>query len=325
MVGVLVLISVVICALYLIDKNKRLTELESNSQLTETSVGTIEYKIYGDKGPLVLSIHGTPGGYDSGGPDAGMAIEGCRVLSVSRPGYLRTPLAVGKTPEEQAKAFSALLESLNIEKVVVIAASGGGPSAICFAALFPEKTSALILEMAVSQSLESREEMPSFMKSDFLTWVLLSLMQKDFFFKENLKTLCPNPTTRQLLLEDPKKIELLKDGIWTIWPRSKRSQGQMNDLSQYKSLDLPASNIKAPTLIIHGSEDIDVPVIQSKKLAEQIPGSKLVVLEGVDHIVGYLAKIEEIGKIENSFIEGVILSCIQSINNPSETSEFFYS
>lgn len=304
--GVLVLVSVVICALYLIDKNKRLTELESNSQLAKTSVGTIEYKIYGDKGPVVLAIHGTPGGYDSGMPDVIVPIEGCRILSVSRPGYLRTPLDVGKTPEEQAKAFSALLESLNIEKVVVIAISGGGPSAICFAALFPEKTSALILQMALSQSLPSTvsDEEPFFMKSDFITWALFSLMQNDSVFKGALEGNIPNPTNRQLILKDPNKIEKVKDLMWILWPLSKRFQGRMNDMSQFKSLALPASNIKAPTLIIHGSEDINVPVIQSKKLAEQIPGSKLVILEGVDHM--FLSKFEEIGKIENSFIEDVI-------------------
>ncbi|MEJ2286831.1 MAG: alpha/beta hydrolase, partial [Desulfobacterales bacterium] len=274
-IGVLIFVSVIICVLYLIDKNKRLAELESNSQLAETSVGTIEYKIYGDKGPVILIIHGTPGGYDQGAP-----IEGYRVLSVSRPGYLRTSLQVGKTPAEQAQALSALLETLNIEKVCVWGASGGGPSAICFAALFPEKTSALFLLMAVSQSWEPHEEKPSFMQSDFLTWALGSIMQNDSVLKATLKVLIPNPDTRQLILEDHEKIEKVKGLLWTTWPPSKRYLGELNDVSQFRSLALPASKIKIPTLIIHGSEDINAPVSQSKKLAEQIPGSKLVILKG---------------------------------------------
>jgi pimeloyl-ACP methyl ester carboxylesterase len=298
-IGVLIFVSVIICVLYLTDKNKRLAALASNSQLAETSVGTIEYKIYGDKGPVILIIHGTPGGYDQGGP-----IEGYRVLSVSRPGYLRTPLQVGKTPAEQAQAFSALLESLNIEKVCVWGASGGGPSAICFAALFPEKTSALFLLMAVSQPWEPLEEKPSFMQSDFLTWALGSLMQNDSVLKAALKSLIPNPNTRQLILEDHKKIEGLKGLLWTAWPPSKRYQGELNDIRQFKSLALPASKIKKPTLIIHGSEDINAPVSQSKKLAGQIQGSKLIILKGVNHI-GFFSKIEEIEKIFTKFLEGV--------------------
>jgi pimeloyl-ACP methyl ester carboxylesterase len=298
-VGVLIFASAIICVLYLIDRNKRLSKLESNSQLAETSVGTIEYKIYGNKGPVILLMHGTPGGYDQGGP-----IEGYRVLSVSRPGYLRTPLQAGKTPAEQAQAFSALLESLKIEKVCVWGASGGGPSAISFAALFPEKTSALFLLMAVSQSWEPYEEKPSYMRSDFLTWAIGSLMQIDSVLKAALKVLIPNPNTRQLILEDHEKIEKLKGLLWTTWPPSKRYLGELNDINQFKSLALPASKIKIPTLIIHGSEDINAPVSQSKKLAEQIPGSKLVILEGVDHI-GFFSKMEEIEKIFTEFLEGV--------------------
>jgi pimeloyl-ACP methyl ester carboxylesterase len=299
-VGVFVLASLVISVLYFTDRNKRFKELESNSQLAETSAGTIEYKIYGDEGPVTLSIHGTPGGYDQAGPDPGR-----RILAPSRPGYLRTPLEAGKTPAEQARAFAALLESLNIEKVVVNGASGGGPSAICFAALFPEKTSALILSMPVSQAWEPPEgAQSSFMQSDFLTWALASLMKNDSFLKAILKAIIPDPDTRQLILKDPIKIEGVKGILWTLWPPSKRLSGELNDISQFKALDLPASKIRVPTLIIHGSEDTNVPVSQSKKLAEEIPGSKLVILEGVDHL-GIFSKSEEIVKVINEFLEDV--------------------
>ena len=46
-------------------------------------------------------------------------MEGYRVLTPSRPGYLRTPLEVGKTAAEQARAFSALLDTIGIKGVIV--------------------------------------------------------------------------------------------------------------------------------------------------------------------------------------------------------------
>lgn len=119
-----------------------------------------------------------------------------------------------------------------------------------------------------------------------------------------LKAVIPDPDTRQLILKDPKKIEGVKGILWTLWPPSKRAPGLQNDESQFKALDLPASKIRVPTLIIHGSEDTNVPVSQSKKLAEKIPGSKLVILEGVDHL-GIFSKSEEIGKAITEFFEGV--------------------
>lgn len=44
----------------------------------------------------------------------------------SRPGYLRTPLSVDRTPKEQAEALAALLDTLKIDKVAVVGGSGGG-------------------------------------------------------------------------------------------------------------------------------------------------------------------------------------------------------
>ena len=302
-VGVLIVLSLIICVLYLIDKNKRLEELESNSQLAKTSVGTIEYKIYGDKGLVILSIHGSPGGYDQGWP-----YEGFRVLSISRPGYLRTPLQVGETPAEQAQAYSALLEYLGIKQVIVSCASGGGPSAICFAALFPEKTIALIAVEAVSQSIAPYDDP---FKSDLFTWMLFTLMQNDTCFNSMLKTLIPeNEATRQLMIKDPIKNKMLQDLIWTMWPRSKRAVGLQNDRKQFQLLTLPVSEVKVPTLIIHGSED-ELPVNQSIKLAEQIPGSRLEIIKGADHLMP-VSHYEEIGEICGEFLEDI--NIIKKVN-----------
>ena len=41
--------------------------------------------------------------------------------------------------------------------------------------------------------------------------------------------------------------------------------------------------ISVPTLIISGSADRQVPVENSRRLASQIPGAELVILEGMGH------------------------------------------
>jgi len=48
----------------------------------------------------------------------------------------------------------------------------------------------------------------------------------------------------------------------------------------------PAKSITAKTLIIHGSEDKIIPLKDSQKLAENIPGAILIVLDGADHSLG---------------------------------------
>jgi pimeloyl-ACP methyl ester carboxylesterase len=105
--------------------------LSKYSEVASTAVGPIEYAIQG-QGPVVLAIHGTPGGYDhSLWLCKDMADSGqFTLLSVSRPGYGRTPLSAGKSPAEQADALVALLDSLGIKKVAAVAFSGGGPAAL---------------------------------------------------------------------------------------------------------------------------------------------------------------------------------------------------
>src|SRR5574341_959670 len=72
------------------------------SRIADTSNGPIEYAMQGE-GPAVLVIHGCPGGYDQGLVAARLTRDpSFKFIAPSRPGYLRTPLKVGRTPEAQA-------------------------------------------------------------------------------------------------------------------------------------------------------------------------------------------------------------------------------
>ena len=53
--------------------------------------------------------------------------------------------------------------------------------------------------------------------------------------------LLPNKNNQERVLADPKKIQSLKDLIWTIWPFSKRRDGFYNDYEQFSDLSLPLS------------------------------------------------------------------------------------
>jgi len=279
-------------------RDKRLAELESASQLVETSVGQIEYVVLGDSGPYMLFLHGTPGGYDQS-----TAVPGYRVIAPSRPGYLRTPLSVGKSPVAQAQAYAALLDALAVDRVVVMGASGGGPSALSFAAIYPDRTNALIAIEAVSQVLAGEDEaqMPPFMSSDYMIWLVLSSMS-NFMGSEGLvKMLIPSPDNQQLILADPKNTAIIESLVWSLWPVSLRGAGTDNDTWQFANLSLSNETIIVPTLIIHGDEDLNVPFAQSEMLAAQIPGSVLHVIKGGDHMMPFTHE-REMGEAVDQFI-----------------------
>jgi len=281
---------------------ERLTAIKTGSKILDTAAGPMEYQQIGNNGPVLLLLHGTPGGYDQAIP-----IEGMRVLVPSRPGYLRTPLDTGRTPQEQADAYAALMDSLGIDQVIVMGASGGGPSAIAFAVRHPKRTVALIALEAVSQTLSLEEltiEMPFFMSSDFYMWAALSAMKTLMGPEGIVELVVPNPENQRLILDDPAKLKKIESLMWSSWPMSLRQLGEANDFTQFADIDLNASAISVPTLIIHGTEDINVEYTQSIALAEQIPGAILHTVEGADHMMPFSHSEEMTAAIEE-FLTGL--------------------
>ena len=281
---------------------ERLTAIKTGSKILDTAAGPMEYQQIGNNGPVLLLLHGTPGGYDQAIP-----IEGMRVLAPSRPGYLRTPLDTGRTPQEQADAYAALMDSLGIDQVIVMGASGGGPSAIAFAVRHPKRTVALIALEAVSQTLSLEEltiETPFFMSSDFYMWAALSAMKTLMGPEGIVELVVPNPENQRLILDDPAKLKKIESLMWSSWPMSLRQLGEANDFTQFADIDLNASAISVPTLIIHGTEDINVEYTQSIALAEQIPGAILHTVDGADHMMPFSHSEEMTAAIEE-FLTGL--------------------
>lgn len=85
---------------------------DAAAEIVETARGAVEFARRGEP-PYVVLLHGTPGGPASilGEP---FEAAGFGTITPSRPGYLRTPLATGRTFAEQADAVAALLDALAI-------------------------------------------------------------------------------------------------------------------------------------------------------------------------------------------------------------------
>ena len=62
------------------------------------------------------------------------------------------------------------------------------------------------------------------------------------------------------------------------------------------------SQIKAPTLVVTGSEDRVTPPERSKRLAEEIPNSRLIIIEGTGHLLS-IEQAEEFNEIVLSFLQ----------------------
>ena len=253
--------------------------LERRSQVIETIVGPVEVSIHGD-GPPVLVVHGAAGGYDQGEVKS-EEFSGVQYISVSRPGYLRTPLATGETPAEQADALAALLDELDIPKAGFIGTSTGGLVGLFFALRHPDRCSALVLVSAVNAplptSLSYYGAFSPILANDFLPWALIH--------PETLLLVRPN--LRKQVSANPEKIKIVSQILQAAYPTSLRLSGMLNDAYQIDSLgEIPLESISVPTLVIHGTGDQVVPFSQGIGSASRIPGAKfLPIPEGTHYCV----------------------------------------
>jgi pimeloyl-ACP methyl ester carboxylesterase len=253
-------------------------ELEAHSTVVQTASGPVEYAEIGNGYPA-LYLHGTPGGYDQVYFATRLAIERgqpqlLRVIAPSRPGYLRTPLDVGATPQQQADAFKDLLDVLHVDKVVVFGGSGGGPSAVRFALQYPERCTALVLVSAVTQKLQDTSQ------AGLLEWFFQTEVGRWLFGGLFLDGLAhSNPA-------DAKVRALGEIMLKSTYPYAARDAGRLNDISQFSRLsNWPLAQIKCPTLIVHGAADTTVPFAQAQFAHEQIAGSRLEAFERGDHFI----------------------------------------
>ena len=256
--------------------------------MIETKLGAIECSIFG-KGPDVLCLHGAMGGYDQSALLARTIGEGgYRYHCVSRPGYLRTPLALGKSPDEQADLYAAMLDALGIERVGVMAVSGGGYSAIHFALRHPQRCWGMVLVSTTADKVTTP-----------LPWayhLLKILVRMKWFQSMNqrksetqpeavARRSVTNPQIFERLLNDQEAWALMKQlQLSTSDRMNQRFPGTNNDVLVTRSCSFPLEAIQIPTLVVHGTADPLVPYVEHAEVfAKRISGSRLVSLEGGEH------------------------------------------
>ena len=307
--AVVILIYVVVQVDFRRWRRGRHITLQSGSKLANTNQGVVEYAMLG-QGPPVLVMHGGLGGYDQGIKIAGF-LKGFRIIAPSRPGYLRTELSVGQTYEEQARVYAALLDTLGIDRVAVFGASAGGPPAIQFASQYPERTWALVLIAAVTKewivptpkASVFRRVTDRIFGTDFTDWLMARAVMRfpeRLLLNENSWYLSAGD--REILRQDPEKLRLLMDLASNLGPCSLRYEGFVNDVIQYRRMGeqnpLP---ISAPTLVIHGTADVEVDLAHAESVVRRIPGSKLIAIEGAGHFT-LLTQSEENEPLVRKFL-----------------------
>jgi len=282
----LILAVVLVSAAYFWDMNRAYERVNAKSTVIASPYGDIEFT-EGGSGPAVLVIHGSGGGYDQGELLAQAVLsDQFHWIAPSRFGYLRSTFQEGATFDDQAHAYAYLLDQLGIKKVAVVALSHGGPSALLFAVLHPERVSSLTLISCGVASSVAKDQVQANQRGDMLTtiyrydplyWGITKLFRRQF-----MELMGANDEVIAGL--SPGQRELVDQIIDYMNPVTLRSAGVAFDNKATMPNERIAA-VKAPTLIFHATDDTLQLYHNAQFAASTIPGAKLVSFQRGGHLL----------------------------------------
>ncbi len=266
----------------------------AESSLVASPFGPIEFARGGGaavpgapRAPVVLVVHGSGGGHDQGQLIARAVLdERFEWIAPSRFGYLRSALPDGATFEAQAHAYAHLLDQLGIERVAVLALSHGGPSALLFALLHPQRVSSLTLLSCGVASAADAGQAGASARGDALATIfdhdLLYWAVRRFGRAQLLRLMGASDAVAAALT--PAQRQLVDEVIDSMAPVSLRSRGVRLD----NRAALPnerIAGIAAPTLVLHATDDALQLHRNAEVAAATIPGARLVSFARGGHLL----------------------------------------
>lgn len=243
----------------------------------KTEIGQIEYSIVGQGRP-VLFIHGGHSNCYETLCTIGFNHHEYQLIIPSRPGYGNTPLGDKTTPKKSAELIISLLDSLNIDKVILYAISAGGPTGIELAANYTGRVEKLVLASAVSKKWldkNDKEYKAAYRlftpKMEGFIWSMIRL------FSKVTPRLIANSFYPQL---SDQKVHRLENHdirkLCLLFKHFNSKEGFLNDINHATS---SIEKIKCPTLVIHSKHDTSVSYSHALHSSKMIKNARLVGLE----------------------------------------------
>jgi len=194
------------------------------------------------------------------------------------------------TLEDIAGDLGAVMDAVGSERAAIVGLSEGGPAALLFAASHPERVSALAL-VGTYARLSRAPDNPAGVPVEQLRG-----------FVERVVEQWGGPAALPLWFGAEARNEPALAEWWARLLRAGTSPGGARALLRlYELLDARAAltSISAPTLVLHGSDDVLVPAALARAVADAIPGSRYLELPG-PHVVfaaderAFAAALEEL-------------------------------
>jgi len=246
------------------------------------------------QGMTVLLIHGFPLDRTIWEPQAQALTGKYRVVMPDLRGHgLSQATPPPYSMDTYVADLIALLDHLDIRRVVVGGLSMGGYVTLAFYRKHPDRVSGLILANTKAgpdtpEGKTGRDDMAELARREGAKAVAEKLLPRLFapMTYENNKSLVDQ--VRRMMEATPV------EGI----------VGALNAMRDRPDSTPWLSQVRVPSLVVAGQEDTLIPVAESQKMAEQIPGARLAVVPGAGHLSS-LEQPEAVTRALREFLESL--------------------
>jgi pimeloyl-ACP methyl ester carboxylesterase/DNA-binding CsgD family transcriptional regulator len=212
--------------------------------------------------------------------------------------------------EDRIDDISAVMDALGIRRAAIYGVSEGGPLALLFAALHPDRVSALV----VYGSFARRTVAP-----DYPIGVSMEAWAQQTEFTERNWPVIDLERWAPSVADDDEFREWLGEvRRYGASPGAARELMEVIGQIDVRSA-LPA--IRVPTLVLHRAQDATIASAMGRAIADAIPGAAFVELAGADHLPWTGDTEALIGEIEqfltghkNPELRGRVLATILAID-----------
>jgi pimeloyl-ACP methyl ester carboxylesterase len=196
------------------------------------------------------------------------------------------------TLEQRMDDVRAVMDAVGSERAALMGVSEGGPMCLLFAATYPGRTAALILNGAYARRVWAKD----YPFGDEQYEAFLEEIRQHWGEPVGIEKRAPS------LINDERFRRW-----WATYLRMSASPGAAYALTRMNGeIDVrhALSAVTVPTLVIHRTGDRSLPIEGARYMAERIPRARLVELAGDDHLP-FVGEQDEILDEVEEFLTGI--------------------